>query len=231
MKSFCLFALIACCAACSSQDVRRSPSTDTIFLERHVADTPFPFYHAIYIEKDHRHPLYDSTAPFAYSRFDDTTWSWMRTDGISRKHHDLAGLPAQTIPLHGYKNKLYAYYPEWDRTSITDSAMILRYFEPIAYAIKDISKTGNDRWSLTYVNMLFANESVRTRIDTVHIYMIDTARQLMVWEFLDKNNPHYELRIPRSRIREYDLVVNYCKTQETDLFPFDSLPLRSWIHK
>lgn len=226
MRFFCACAALLFCFACAnSSSTKPQPQSDTVFISRELSDS---IYHAVYIERNRQHPYFDSVlTSFRFAPYHDSLWSnYSLTKNL--RHVPTLGLPKEWILLNSYQNNYYVYYPGGSRRIINDSVFVHWYFEPIPGLIKSITKE-NNRWTVRYANPDGPDSSETT----LNIYLLDPGRQITIWEYLPGGNaaPSYELRIPKERVREYDMVVNHCITQETDDFEFDTLPLASWIRQ
>lgn len=244
MKTFLVILLTtALISSCKNllllKDKQDSAATDTLFLEREIRDTPYPFYHAIYIETNRKSKYYDQLADFSYNEFGNLTRynEEFNKRGIHLNKLKPVDLPVEWLPLYLYKNKYYVYIPsDWgdmQRQILTNSLLIYWGMEgPIPYVLTDLKKINRDLYSVFSTNY-FMEWGGGSKQENVDIHIVDQKNKIAVWEY--KNAPEeeyrYALYVAKEKIRNFDLIVNYCETDKQMEFEFEQPDFAALLKK
>jgi hypothetical protein len=220
-----LFLFLGCSPGYNPEKPGNTAPHDTIFLERTVSDTDhlgqaYPFYHAIYIEASSKSQYYSKLVDFSFTEYEN-----LNDYNVEFKKRGIhlqkikSGLPAEWLPLFQYKNKYYLYIPsDWGNTMrlmLTDSLLIYRGMELSASILNSVTQTDKYIYDLTVTDPYTGTEFV-----TIHI--IDKKNKLAVWEFKNENKKviRYALYVPKENAKDYDIIVNYCRTDKQSEFDF-----------
>ncbi|RYU90489.1 hypothetical protein EWM62_07470 [Mucilaginibacter terrigena] len=212
--------------------VAKTKHADTAFLLR---DVKKGFYHAIYIEKNRSASQYKWLLGFKYDHYDSVNYN--ETYKILKvkhrkplKEYDLSGLPKQWVPLNLYKGKYYLYAPSDGGSTqvraLTDSTVI--YYDmdgPTVQPLLDFKKLNANKY---FFKSLPFYQFVKST--NVTIYVIDPENMVTVW--VDTTVPEayrYMLYVAKEHAANFDMVVNYCKTERTDEFTFDKIDFKALI--
>lgn len=207
-------------------------SNDTIFILKDRARG-----HTIYIEKNRQAKGYKRLFDFSFDSYDlesleSTMEAMKKQDPRYFKQKKKLDLPEQWLPLYSYKAQYYLYAPcDWGNTArriLNDSTLI--YWDmtgPYPVKLLDARKINKHKYHLKTFDPL--PEEPRTDLITVHI--LDSETQLSVWEFKTKqlDGSRYELMIPRSQARKYDLVVNHSSRMKQREYNFEPIDYQKLI--
>lgn len=209
---------------------------DTGFLYRVQRDTPYPFYHAIYIEKNRQSNYYKLLQDFRFSKDEQQNYREamkQNSSHITRKHK--SGLPEKWVPLYLYKGRYYVYAPsEWGglcRRMLNDSTLIFWFMDgPMPYFLRSVIKTGENRYTVLSRDYIIGQEGF-LRPEVLNIYIIDPKNKIAVWEYKSRKekNWQYELVVPRENIPRFDMIVNYCNTDKQMEFDFDRIDFKALL--
>lgn len=202
---------------------------DTQFLERVIADTPYPFYHAVYIDSNRNADNYNFITDFSFTTSENL--DYYLNDFKKRKIRmtPIASpdLPNEWIPLYLYKNKYYVYEPSEAgalcRRILNDSLLVFWFMDgPMPYVVRSITKTGKQSWQVQTKDYIIQEEGY-VRPEILHIYMIDPVKKIAVWEYKSQNGKqyNYELVVAKESAKEFDIIINYCATNKMLEFEFD----------
>jgi len=193
---------------------------DTVFIHREYTDD---IYHAIYIDDHKESRYYDRIADFSFSKQDTLSYleSLETLKGLKRRSLSRA-LPRQWCELRAYKGKYYLYAPsDWGTNSrliITDSTLIEFNMDgPYASRIDSTGSPGRNTWEFR----LTAFDHFRTKL---RIHIIDPKSQVAVFESIaeGQNGPgYYRLMVAAARVRDFPIIVNYCKEAKRREFEFE----------
>lgn len=204
-------------------------ANDTQFLERVIADTPYPFYHAVYIDSNRKADNYNFITDFSFTTSENLDYYLKDFKKRKIRMTPIASpdLPNEWIPLYLYKNKYYVYEPSEAgalcRRILNDSLLVFWFMDgPMPYVVRNITKTGKLSWEVQTKDYIIQEEGY-VRPEILHIYMIDPVRQIAVWEYKSKNEKkyNYELVVAKASAKEFDIIINYCMTDKMPEFNFD----------
>ncbi|MFD0763683.1 hypothetical protein ACFQZI_02375 [Mucilaginibacter lutimaris] len=234
-----LFILFAACKSPEKKVVtvekdtlQKTKAADTNFI---VREAKRDFYHAVYIEKDRNAAQYKWLLGFKYDHYDSINYK--ETYKIMKIKHpkplrkyDLAGLPKQWVPLNLYKGKYYLYAPSDGGNTrikaITDSTII--YYDmdgPTVQALLNFKKLKANKYFLKSPPFY---QFVRS--SNVTIYVIDPQNMITVWE--DASLPlayRYTMYVAKEHATNFDMVVNYCKTDKMPEYDFEKIDYKKLI--
>jgi hypothetical protein len=199
---------------------------DTVFIKRTVADTPYPFYHAVFIDttSESRNAL----TSFAFDKYDSATYfdqlASLRTLKYS-KVSLLKGLPKKWIALYKWKNEYHLYHPSdfgnHYKFEITDSTTI------------DFTMEGAEPSRLNKVSFLSPTRisvyrSNYWRSKKVQIDIIDKIKGIAVFTISPnkyRKKAHKVLMVDATKAHLFPVIVNYCETDKQAEFEFDKIKL------
>ena len=194
-------------------------SKDTIFFKREVRDSPYVFYHAIFIDtsKKVRQRLTD----FKFDNFDSGVYfSELKGLGLLRKRELPNKFPKKWIELYLYKGEYYLYKPSEAgfniRFEITDSTTI------------DFSMEGAEPSRINQILVLLPGHILLNRNNnwdgkTVEINIIDAKKGIAVFNFgrTKYSYPLSRLMVDINKAYLFPLIHNYCVTDLQPEFEFD----------
>ncbi|MEN9599902.1 MAG: hypothetical protein RL596_2223 [Bacteroidota bacterium] len=201
---------------------------DTIFIQRKLADIPYPFYHAIYI--DTTRSVRDILTNFEFDNYDSATYfdELQRLKPLKKKmSFATKDFPKNWIALHKWQGKYYLYYPSdfgnHIKFKITDSTTL------------DFSMEGPEPSRLNQVVLLSSTKLVIYRNNhwegkKVQINIIDKARGIAVFTFgqTKYSKEGYQLlMVDANKAYLFPTIVNYCKTDKQIEFDFDKINFKS----
>ncbi len=133
-------------------------------------------------------------------------------------------------PLYLYKGKYYLYSASDPGTStwigITDKAIFQLYFEPgiVPAVIEEVHEVNPDQININLFNELEQHYSL-------NIHWINEAKGLAVFEKINKSNQKiYYLMVSEENVKDYSIVVNYCKEQRVDEFEFEKIDYKKLLN-
>ncbi|HLF45179.1 MAG TPA: hypothetical protein VI548_02065 [Chitinophagaceae bacterium] len=196
---------------------------DTVFIKRTISDSPYPFYHAIFIDSspdsEHRKKLID----FKFNSFDSASYYEIINLllPLNKIQNIKAGFPVKWITLNQYKGEYYLYRPSEAgyhfKFELTDSATIDYTMEgPIPGKIKRI-KFDDD------INCTIEREHPWESRE-VSIKIIDKQKGIAVFTFTgQKSDRWYHLMVDSKKANLFPVIVNYCITDKQGELDFDSI--------
>lgn len=192
---------------------------DTTFILRETG----LYYHAVFIERDTASSLYGDLASNRQSPWDSAFYN----EGVAllkRKvrlsKHPLPGLATNWHPLQLYKGQYYVYYPSdgtynnWIR--LTDSTL-LEYAggEMLPYALHKVEQGGSGVYT-------FSATFVSGERCAVQIHLLDVEKGMGLFKFKDETGmERFQLMVATNKMKNFPLIVNYCKDQKQDELEFD----------
>ncbi len=216
----------------------KSPKTtnDTIFLLRELTDTPYAFYHAIFI--DTTKAIRNTLTDFSLGVFDS---SYIEAKALLSPFENFnkeinKTFPRRWISIHQYKNEYFLYSPcdfvSHFRYEIKDSSTLEDIYgeSPVPGRINSIQSPSSttliiDR-SLPWGRN---NDQLQINIidpkNGIAIFTIDPKR-LAKEGFRFFNVEFQFLMVDANKAHLYRTIVNYCK-EKTSEFTFDSIKYKS----
>ena len=192
---------------------------DTTFILRETGK----YYHAVFFVRDTLSSLYGDLASNRNSPWDSAFYN----EGIAllkRKvrlgKHPPAGLALSWHPLQLYKGQYYVYLPSdgtnnnWIR--LTDSTL-LEYAggEMLPYALHKVEKQGEKLY--TFTSTFVSGERC-----VIRVHLLDEEKGVALFEFKDETGvERYQLMVATGKMKNFPLIVNYCREQKQDELEFD----------
>lgn len=198
---------------------------DTIFLKRQIADTPYAFYHAIYIEKDTGSAAWKSVLSFAFSKYDSILFAEQKKK-IGKLKRPIAGLPEQPlrlVPLYLYNGAYYLYRPSdlyhHYRFELNNRYLLDFSGEgPYPNKVKNFTRLSDKHW------VIYRSEhGSGSRVD---LEWVDKEKGIVVLSFSKSNaiiGKHKILMIAIEQAWRFPMIVNYCLTDKQHEFEFDEI--------
>lgn len=203
-----------------------SHAQDTLFIKRRIADTPYAFYHAIFIDTSNTSLFRKKITSYHFDQFDSSTYF----DGLrclerplrNVKFQAVKGLPRNWIPLFQYKGKYYTYHASDGccifRFRITDTTTMDYTVEgPEPSWIKQVKDHGKGRFAIER-NSLYGGDSVIVQI-------IDKQRGVAILNFSSSRytGGHQILMVDANKAHFFPTIVNYCATDRMEELEFDTI--------
>ncbi len=194
-------------------------------------------YHAVYIEQDRKSSYYKMLTDFSFDEFwkEQFIVMYKLSTQTHGKHayqkHTITGFPQKWLPLFVYKGKYYLYWGSKTGSHIlSDTAFISIGMEgPEPHPIASFTKTSPHTYKLKTKSLV--NTSVND-YDEYNIYVIDTVNMVSIWQSIHEPAANqYKLMIPASSAKNYELVVDFCKTQKQLPFKFDAPDYQKLLKK
>lgn len=200
-------------------------SRDTIFLLRETAETPYTFYHAVFIDTSVNFKT--KLTNFSFNNYDSATYFDQLTRLRPLKKASLNDFPKKWIALYRLKGKCYLYKPSdfgyHFRFELTDSTTI------------DFTMEGPEPSRLNKISIVTPTQAVIDRTNYwegngVTIKLVDTAKGIAVFAFsptkYDKEG-YQVLMVDARKAHLFPVVVNYCPTDKQPEFDFDKIDFKS----
>jgi hypothetical protein len=217
MRLVVLYCSLILCIAANGQ------VKDTIFLRRRLADTPYTFYNAVYIDKAYDFKRRGSLTDFSFNHFDSATYSGelQNLKPIKSRFKLMRDFPANWILLYQYKGEYFTYEPsergEEFKFRINDSTTI------------DYTMEGPEPSRITGIQQLSATQLIITRNNlwkdrVVKINIVDPARGIGVFTFgptAFKRAGQKLLMVSAEKAPLFRTIVNFCMTDKVSEFDFD----------
>jgi len=209
---------------------------DTLFLER---EKSVVYYHALFIDKNKSSKFYDAISRFGFDEYDEESYNhsleYLKAKNIILKRKIINGLPLKWIILYKYKDKFYTYYPSdfmnHYKINITDTAFIDYASEgPFGSKIIDFTQIDSNTFRFHLTGGYKHNREL-----VIHI--IDSKNGIAVFEdkftnsYLEKDDKSTYLMIDADKIRNFPIIVNYCKTMKQMEFEFDKPDYKKLISR
>ena len=202
---------------------------DTIFLKRVTADTPYTFYHAIFIDTSTY--LKTELINFSFTNYDSATYfdqlinlRPLKTSKVTSKD-----FPKKWIALYQLKGRYYLYKPSdfgyHFRFEITDSTTI------------DYTMEGPEPSRLDKITFVSPNQAIINRTNywggkSVSIRLVDIEKGVAVFTFgpTKAYKEGYQiLMVDVGKAHLFPVVVNYCPTDKQAEFDFDRIDFKSLL--
>lgn len=199
---------------------------DTTFIKRTVADTPYAFYHAIFIDKSDTSLFRKHITEYQFDHFDSSTYF----DGLrclERPVQKVYGKPSKELPrnwvqLYRYKGRYYTYHASDGccifRFRITDTTTIDHTVEgPEPSWIKRIKYRGKDTFTI--------ERNSWYRGDTVTIQIIHKKQGIAMIHFTPSRygSGRKILMVDAAKAHLFPTIVNYCPTERVEEFEFEEI--------
>lgn len=199
---------------------------DTIFIKRKIVDTPYAFYHAIFIDTSDNSVFRKEITHYELNQFDSTTYfeglTCLERPRQQRKFPTTKELPRNWIPLFQFKGKFYTYHASDGccifRFRITDTTTIDHTVEgPEPSWIQQIKYQGKGKFTIER-NSLYGGDSVIVQIidkqSGVAVVNFSSSRYTSIRQILmvDANKAHL-----------FPTIVNYCATDRMEELEFDTI--------
>lgn len=199
---------------------------DTLFIKRRIADTPYAFYHAIFIDTTKNSVFRNRITDYQFNEFDSTTYF----DGLAcserprqqRRFSPIKELPRNWVPLFQYQGKYYTYHAsDWCcifRFRITDTTTMDHGVEgPEPSWIKQIKDHGKGKFTIERSSLYGG--------DTVTIHIIDQKRGIAILSFSSSRygGSFQILMVDANRAHLFPTIVNYCVTDRMEEVEFDRI--------
>lgn len=199
---------------------------DTLFIKRRIADTPYAFYHAIFIDTSKNSVFRNRITDYQFEKYDSTTYfgglQCLERPRNIQKLPRLKSLPRNWVPLLQYQGKYYTYHAsDWCcifRFRITDTTTMDHGVEgPEPSWIKQIKDHGKGMFTIERSSLYGG--------DTVTIHMIDPKRGMAILNFSSSRytGGHQQLMVDANRAHLFPTIVNYCVTDRMEEVEFDPI--------
>lgn len=202
---------------------------DTIFIQRETADTPYAFYHAIFIDTGME--FQNQLTRFNFDKYDSATYFEQLTNLRPLKHNNVSlnSFPKKWVALYKLKGKYYLYTPSdfgnHFHFEITDSTTI------------DFTMEGPEPSRLDKISFVSPTQVVIDRTNYwegkyVVINLVDKAKGIAVFTFSRTNNSkdgRQVLMIDARKAHMFSTIVNYCPTDKQSEFDFDKIDFKSLL--
>lgn len=197
---------------------------DTLFISRTIADTPYAFYHAIFIDTAKNSVFRNRIAEYQFSRYDSTTYfdglQCLERPNNKQKIPRFKSLPRNWVPLFQYKGEYYTYHAsDWCcifRFRITDTTTMDHAVEgPEPSWIKSIKDHGKGKFTI--------QRNGGYRGDTVTIHIIDAKKGMAIINFSSSKYARGSqvLMVDADKVHLFPTIVNYCVTDRMEEVEFD----------
>ncbi|HJV20505.1 MAG TPA: hypothetical protein VJ552_11550 [Sediminibacterium sp.] len=147
----------------------------------------------------------------------------------NNKQFAIERLATNWYPLYLYKGKYYLYSASDPGASswigIKNNAVYQLYFDPgvVPAVIEQVNQVNDQLIQLKLFNELEGHYSL-------NIHLINENKGLAVFEKINKlNEKRYLLMVREENMKDYPIIVNYCKEQRTDEFKFDKIDYQKII--
>jgi hypothetical protein len=195
--------------------------------------------YVVFIEKNRKSEYYNWLTDFSMDKFESQEYkanlkTLKKNSPEKMKKYTLHGLPKEWIPLYLYKGKYYIYYPmeagELGRRIITDSTMIY-WFNDGKYPLRlqSVKQTGKTNWQFRIKSPHL--DSYKKSVWII-IHIIDPINQIAVWENSGEQGLYrYDLYIPKSKAKNFDVVVSKYAEGKLEEFNFDPVDYKALLKK
>jgi len=199
---------------------------DTLFIKREIADTPYAFYHAIFIDTSNTSLFRKRITDYQFSQFDSITYF----DGLrclerttnTVNFDQIKELPRNWVPLFRYKGQYYTYHAsDWCcifRFRITDTTTIDHSIEgPEPSWLQQIHALGKGQFKIKRRSRYIGDE--------VDITIIDAIKGIAVLQFSPSTftGGFQILMVDADRAHLFPTIVNYCVTNRMEEVEFDTI--------
>lgn len=203
---------------------------DTVFLLKKTF--VYRSYQKVFIDynrnSDFVKKLKDDTKIDAY-QFDEMFRPTIDAIFKNNKQFAIERLATNWYPLYLYKGKYYLYSASDPGASswigIKNNAVYQLYFDPgvVPAVIEQVNQVNDQLIQLKLFNELEGHYSL-------NIHLINENKGLAVFEKINKlNEKRYLLMVREEKMKDYPIIVNYCKEQRTDEFKFDKIDYQKII--
>lgn len=194
---------------------------DTIFLLR---ENSRGYYHAIFIDTSKLSKFYNRISDFTFGRWDQYDYKislkYLKEHNLKLTTRKIGDIPHKWIILKQYKGHFYTYSPSdyyfHYKISITDTTFIDYTGEgPYVSKILDFNKIDDRTYAFKLTGIIDPDRRLV-------IHLIDKKNGVAVFEENTKGrSPGYYLMIAADKIRNFPIIVNYCKMLKQVEFQFD----------
>lgn len=218
------------------KSVAQKNGLDTIFIVKEIQKGGI--YHAIYIEPNKSSKYYDRINNFKLdlNAYQELLKYLTGKQPAKLPKHKTTIIPKKWLELHAYKNKYYVYSPSDlgynSRLRITDTTLIWHDMELNANVINSVQTIDQNTVEFDVTKLAFSQISgklinVKSKL---RIHVIDPKNHIAVFEFITKGAPAwYELRVGADKIRNFPMIVNYCKGEKQIEFMFDDVDFKKLL--
>lgn len=169
------------------------------------------FRHFIFIDHNRRSKFYEPLLDF-----DLNEWEQEQYDDFLKKQQDKTpvslppDLPRQWVIVHEYKNEYCAYYPSdfgyHYQVQLNETAFIgFQMDGPELYRLASVDRPDKSHWNIR----CHSGETIRLERSA-------PGSPVWRWKFADRQY----LMTPAEALRDFPLIVNYCKEQKQMEFRF-----------
>lgn len=231
---FCLTLLfVSCGLKMNDQSTTNKPpktSNDTIFLLRELADTPYSFYHAIFI--DTTTAVRNKLTDFSLGEFDSSYFESipLLKPYINFNKEINKTFPRKWISIHQYKNEFLLYSPSdfcyHSLFELTDSST----FERFGCESPEPSRI-NSLYFQSSSNLIINRSLPWGRSNNkLQINIIDPKNGIAIFTFGPNglgNDGFQIMMVDAKKVNQFRTVVNYCVTDKQGEFEFDKINYES----
>lgn len=235
----CCISIGGCLNRNNGKNIVPHKNNDTLFLKREIGDTVYPYYHVIYIENSRNGEYHQILTNFSFTQYENLNDfnKEINKRGICLLKHNTLNLPTEWLPLNLYKGKYYLYAPsDWGnlgRKILNDSTLIFWFMDgPYPYSLQSIKSNGNNSYSIRTKDLFYKGEGYVIP-EILNIYMIDPKNKIAVWEFksIKEKEFQYGLYVAKESIPNFDIIINYCRTDKQNEFEFDPIDYPAILKK
>jgi hypothetical protein len=202
-----------------------SNAQDTVFIKRVITDTPYAFYHAIFIDQSDTSSFRKRITEYRFDHFDSSTYF----DGLHCLERPVKKvyiqpnkeLPRNWVPLYRYQGRYYTYHASDGccifRFRITDTTTIDHTVEgPEPSWIKSIKNNGKGKFTI--------ERNSRYGSDKVTIQIIHKKHGIAIINFTQSkySSGRKILMVDAAKAHLFPTIVNYCPTNRVEELTFDS---------
>lgn len=202
---------------------------DTSFI---VRESNPEYYHAIFIDTNINSHFYNIIENNTYNPFDSITYYNAVKYSKKSKKYILPDISKDWRLLHIYQGNHYLYAPgEWGYNYwvyINDSTFT-------EYVFGDGTQPNIIKSAKTIYKNLYEFElcNINRKKRKINVYIIDPQKQIAVFEDASiKGDGRFTLMVAASHIRNFPIIVNYCKNQKCfDEFEFEKPDFKELLKK
>jgi hypothetical protein len=217
MKKIAVYIMIFFSCTISKKLIGQQLEDDTLFLLKNGD-------HTIFVDNSIKSKFYNEISDFKFEKFEKNSYAYslayLKENNLKLTKKNISDLPKKWIILKYYKNNFYTYCPSdfysHFKVSISDTAFIDYGGEgPMANKILSYKKIDNKTFSFVLTGVERPKRNL-----TIHI--IDNQKGIAIFEeIFDNKNKLYYLMIDATKIKQFPIIVNYCKNQKQMEFDFD----------
>lgn len=217
----CILIIVLLCLFSSQA---KTQQTDTVFLYRFTCDTPYSFYHAIFIDTSRNSDFRRSVTEFSIDKYGKETYE---SDLVGlrplRKNLLPKDLPLRWVLLYLYHGEYFTYHPSeagWAfKFALNDSITIDYSMEgPTPARIKAIRKVGENQFTIDREHPWLKQR--------VNITLIDAAKGIAVFQFVQQSQKQADIQllmVDADKAFQFSTIVNFCVTDKQAEFEFDPI--------